>query len=322
MFSTAILLAASMVGGETHGGMPEELRQHIDKHVIGEWTTQTAWGDKVAIGERRSHWASGGKCVITEATDTDFTGEKSHVASVLGWDAGTRCLVEYSVTSKGEHWQNRWTGFSSGKWTGQGSGFFNGKEWNTPAEIQWTEQGARYEDTTEGRPFVIVYKRKTPRAAREDEPTAKDYIAMQQNYFAGEWTTTGVEGEGAGTSGTWTCRLDSCGTSFHETATADGKPFFQSIGGYDPLLRGFKEVVFYADGSTATLLYRHPLKAIKGSLVGKKLRGTMERVSPEGKRERFDVLVAPVEQDKSILTFHKKDDPEAVVVKVVFERKK
>jgi hypothetical protein len=83
MFSTAILLAASMVGGETHGGMPEELRQHIDKHVIGEWTTQTAWGDKVAVGESRSHWASGGKCVITEATGTEVTGEKSHVASVL-----------------------------------------------------------------------------------------------------------------------------------------------------------------------------------------------------------------------------------------------
>ena len=45
--------------------------------------------------------------------------------------------------------------------------------------------------------------------------------------------------------------------------------------------------MFYANGSTATLLYRHPLKTIQGSLLGKVLEGTMERVSPMAKRRRY-----------------------------------
>lgn len=89
---------------------------------------------------------------------------------------------------------------------------------------------------------------------------------MQQNYFVGERKTRAVEGEGAGTSGTWICTLDACGKSFHHTATADGKPFFQAVGGYDPHLKALKEVAFYADGSTATLVYRNPLSMMQGNL--------------------------------------------------------
>lgn len=322
MFSTAILLAACMTVGQTDGGMPKEIRQHIDEHMVGEWRTQTTWGDKTVEGRIRSRWANGNKAVISEAFGLGFDGEDVYVTTVLGWDANAKCLVEYNVTSEGEHWNYHWTNLSSDEWSGQGSGVFNGKDWSSPAKIQWAADGARYEDVTEGKPFVIVTKRRPTSRQRQDEPTAKDYIAMQQNYFAGEWITKGIEGEGAGTVGTWTCRLDSSGTSFLESATSDGKPFLHSIGGYDPILRAFKEVVFYADGSTATLLYRHPLKVIQGDLVGKVLKGTMERVSANGEKEALGVLVAPQDRDHSILTIHRKGDPKAVVVKVVFERKK
>ena len=205
------------------------------------------------------------------------------------------------------------------KW-GYGSGLYEGVEWSSAAKIQWTEYGATYEDTTGGKPFVFVMKRKEGRAAQENEPKAEDYIAMQQNYFCGEWTIKVLEGEGAGSTGTWSCKLDACGQSFHQTGTMDGKPFFQSIGGYDPQLRGLKEVAFCTDGSTATLLYRHPLKAIQGDLVGQVLKGIMENVTPDGKRETLDVVVHPVDRDKSVFTIHKKGDPSSIIVKAVFER--
>ena len=87
MFGTAFLLAASMVVGQGDGGMPESLRQHIEKHVIGQWTTRTTWGDQVVSGESRSRWAHGGKCVISEATGLDFAGVKVHTTTISGFDA-------------------------------------------------------------------------------------------------------------------------------------------------------------------------------------------------------------------------------------------
>jgi hypothetical protein len=55
----------------------------------------------------------------------------------------------------------------------------------------------------------------------------------------------------------------------------DGWPFLGAVGGYDPHLRGRKAVVFYADGSTGTLLYRHVPDTIKCSLAGKVLKGVL-----------------------------------------------
>ena len=124
-----------------------------------------------------------------------------------------------------------------------------------------------------------------------------------------------------GSNGTWTCRLDSAGRSFHEKGTMDGKDFLHAIGGYDPQTQSLKEVVFYADGSTATLLYRHPRKLIQGSLVGKVLKGTMEYMSANGEKRALDVLVEPQDRNTSILTIHERGNPSAIWVKAAFNRK-
>lgn len=46
MLSTAFLLAASMVVGQAEmpSTMPEEIRAHLDKHLVGEWTFERTWG--------------------------------------------------------------------------------------------------------------------------------------------------------------------------------------------------------------------------------------------------------------------------------------
>jgi len=168
---------------------------------------------------------------------------------------------------------------------------------------------------------VIVWKRKATYVAPEEVATADDYIAMQTNYFCGEWSIKALKGDSVGSNGTWTCRLDSTGRSFHEKGTMDGKDFLHAIGGYDPQSQSLKEVVFYADGSTATLLYRHPRELIHGSLVGKVLRGTMEHVSIRGEKRAFDVLVEPQDRNTSILTIHERGNPAKIWVKAAFNRK-
>lgn len=322
MLSSAVfVLAASMMVGQTSTGMPDELRRQIDEHLIGKWTSTTTWGDTVTTGESRSTWADGGQSVITEAVGTDIEGDISYVTTVLGWDASKKCLVNLSTTSKGEYWGYRWTDLKKNEWNGHGKGVYQNKEWSSEAKLQFTEDGNRYEDVTEGKPFVVVSKRKATYVAPEDVAEADDYIAMQKNYFCGTWNITALEGDAVGSNGTWACRLDASGKSFHETGTMDGKDSLHAIAGYDPQTKSLKEVVFYADGATATLLYRHPRKLIQGNLVGKVLRGTMERVSAEGESQAFDVLVTPLERNKSILTIHEKGNPEAVWVKAAFERK-
>ena len=87
MLSTALLLATSVVVGQADGGMPDEVRAHIDKHIIGEWTTETTWSGKTTHGESQSRWGHGGKCVITEAQGVDYVGDKVHVTTVTGWDS-------------------------------------------------------------------------------------------------------------------------------------------------------------------------------------------------------------------------------------------
>ncbi len=44
----------------------------------------------------------------------------------------------------------RWTNLTDEEWTGHGSGLYEGNEWSSATKIQWTEDGARYEDTTGG----------------------------------------------------------------------------------------------------------------------------------------------------------------------------
>lgn len=230
-----------------------------------------------------------------------------------GWGTG-----EWSV--EGNTWTLKWSATAADRTKYEGVSFLVPIDADT---YTWEMKDNKKNGTEAPDTPLITFRRVSQKPGPSaDEPTAEDYITMQQNYFAGEWTTKVIEGEGAGSTGTWICRLDSNGKSFHETATSDGKPFLHSIGGYDPQLKAFKEVVFYADGSTATLLYRHPLKTIQGSLIGKVLEGTMERVSPDGKQETLQVLVNPAEPNKSFLTINKMGNQGDPMVKVVFERKK
>lgn len=271
MLSTALLLTASIVVGQADGGMPQRLRQHIEKHVIGEWSTQTTWGDHVVSGESRSRWAHGGKCVISEATGLDFAGVKVHTTTISGWDAEAKCLVEHSLTSKGEHWSLRWTGLSGDEWAGQGSGIYNGKEWSSPAKMQWKEDEARYEDTTEGKPFVIVSKRKVPHVAQQEGPMAEDYIQFMKP-LVGSWKTTS-ESDGKAVPGTMSYQLAPNGHCFLARYQGGDVPDMQTIEGYNPMTKRHTVTGFTGDGSFGTLTVDWAAHLKPGKTIGKGVTG-------------------------------------------------
>lgn len=321
MLNTALVLAASMVVGQTSGGMPQEVRAHIDKHIIGEWTTQTTWGGKVAEGESKARWGQGGASVITETTGVDFAGDRVHVTTVLGWDADAKCIVDYSVTSKGERWNYRWTDFSGDTWAGQGVGIYNGKEWHSPAKIRWEEDSSTYEDTTEGKPFVIVSERKVSHIAQQAGTTAVPAAVLEQfQYFVGEWTAEGTTGDGEAAQATFTVKwAPGKKTLLFDAYWSD--PEIKSLGsgifGWDAADERVHTSEFWDNG-----VYHHRHYTIKSDRAweGDEFAG----INDEGKRVRQKVkleirnpnewtweaservLDGKLEQGEGKLTFHRK----------------
>ncbi len=320
-----ILLASSLVAadaGAASSPMPDEIAQELN-YFVGDWELEGAGAKGPMRSSWRIQWAPGNHCLMVEYRRPE-PNKLIFGIGLWAWDSATNEIVYHALYSDPglEHIRTKVN--SPGVLEGRYTGSLEGKSVEGTCVLR--KEGAdRWTFKTEGVAASGLEEldvRFIRTASLEKEPGADDYIAMQQNYFAGQWKTTVIEGEGAGSTGTWTCEMDACGKSFHHTATADGKPFFQAVGGYDPQLKALKEVAFYVDGSTATLVYRNPLSTIQGSLVGKVLKGTMERVSADGKRELLGILVTPAERDKSVLTIHRPGDPNAIVVKVVFERTK
>ena len=78
---------------------------------------------------------------------------------ITGWEPDTKTLIEHGFYSNGDNWNTRWK-LGKEKWSGQGTGLYMGKEWKSPTKLELKKDSYRYEDTTEGKPFVIVSKRK------------------------------------------------------------------------------------------------------------------------------------------------------------------
>ena len=140
-------------------GMPKEVKNRIRDHMIGQWTAQATWGDDKSEGEHRIRWSSGRSCVIEQITFSDKDG-KAQQTNLWGWDLATKSIMIYGFTSRGDQFVMQFNDLSNDKWTGHGKGTFQGKEWKSPASVELTKDSIKYEDTTEGKPYVLVLKRK------------------------------------------------------------------------------------------------------------------------------------------------------------------
>jgi hypothetical protein len=193
VLSTWRNIAAAATGGE----MPDEVRRHIDKHLIGDWATEYRQGDVVTHGESSVRWANGGSVVVSQFTSQEADGTTVHGALVSGWDAAEQAFVESTVTSKGEHWRIRWSHLSAESWEGLGAGKFGGRDWRSPTRIEWKPNGFRYEDVTEGEQFVMIGRRQASAIVQPEGDIAVPADVLKHfERLVGQWTVQGLSAGG------------------------------------------------------------------------------------------------------------------------------
>jgi hypothetical protein len=157
----ALLLTVSMVTAQEGKvtTMPAELRTQIEEQMIGQWSFQATWGDKRMNGEVTMRWAGRKTGVVSQGyMNTD--GKKINYVVLLAWDGVEGAMVSHGFTSDGETGTTHWTKFSKDKWTGHGSGIYQGVKWKSPTTLEFKKDSSRYEDVTDGKPWVAVYTRK------------------------------------------------------------------------------------------------------------------------------------------------------------------
>ena len=141
--------------------------------------------------------------------------------SILGgWGTG-----EWSV--EGNTWTLKWSATAADRTKYEGVSFLVPIDANT---YTWEMKDNKKNGTEAPDTPLITFRRvrEKPRPVRRRTHRAGLYR------HAAELLCRGVDHQSdrrrsAGSTGTWICRLDSNGKSFHETATSDGKPFFTAL---------------------------------------------------------------------------------------------
>lgn len=218
MKPSALILAVSGLflasATATAEPMPERLKQHIDDHLIGVWETTTTYKGKETKSISAWRWSKGKTAIIEETMHLDdgFTGTQ-----MGGWDPTTKSLVFQHFSSRGDFDRASYGKLNQDTWGGEGSGVWDGEPWSSELTIEWSEDGYRYSDTTQGEAFVVVAKRIT-----SVKPSKEAHAEL--DYYVGDWTVAakGMEDEYYGTwSAEWASDR-SCLISRYTVHTPDG----------------------------------------------------------------------------------------------------
>ena len=191
-------------------GMPDRIRKTFEEHIIGAWEFTTVFDGQTTKQLVVNKWLPGKSAIF--GINFDVEGKESSAAySLEGWDEASKTIVGHGFGSSGGTWSVTYDKVGDKLWEGSGVGTWKGKEWRSPAKIEWTNNGFRYEDTTEGKPFIITGRRLS---AGDPETALKNFA----DFMAGTWIRTD-EGQERSHSYTWGLK----------------KKFLRSNGRKDPL---------------------------------------------------------------------------------------
>ena len=130
MFSTALLLAASMVVGQAEGNaIPPDISKELDS-LTGTWeVTGTFKGNKIE-GTWSARWAPGKHCLMRRSSLSGTPRAKDRVIGigVIGWDGATETITEQVFNDDNTSALVRWKVLPSGDWEGEVSGFREGQK--------------------------------------------------------------------------------------------------------------------------------------------------------------------------------------------------
>lgn len=185
-----IAFAASMVVGQAVDvtKMPPDLAKQIDERMIGDWVLESTHGETPATGEESWNWGTDKSCVVLSGFWI-LDGKKTTYGGAMGWDGAAKSLVSHYFSTDGDVGTTHWTELGPNKWTGEWEGTYLGQKSKTPAKLEFTKDRKRYEDITNGKPYVAILKRKPK------PPTPSNYEKLKDlNFFIGTWQAQQKDG--------------------------------------------------------------------------------------------------------------------------------
>lgn len=121
----AVVVAASVVVGQANEpGVPTKILKELE-YVVGDWSYEGKEDGKVVYsGTWSVRWAPGKHCVIGSWSGKGLEGMVQGTG-VMGWDVAKKQIVQFSLSSLGEHAMDRYTVTSSTQWEGESTGVNN-----------------------------------------------------------------------------------------------------------------------------------------------------------------------------------------------------
>ncbi len=348
MLSTALLLAASMVGqgGEKAKPGPDYQQLKAMEWMIGDWEAEyvvaspglglDGFTPGAKVHSFNSYYWMQNKNYIGFRFRDEIDGKVVHsgfemigvdpqskktihwLFSVLGgWGPG-----EWSVD--GKTWKLRWTGTTSDGTKYEGVSFMAPVDANTHT---WEMKDCKKNGEPTPDTPIVTYHRVGKTAVAKSE-SGDHYLAFWQSYFLGEWAVRVVEGENSGriatgNEGTWSCQLAPTKTCMLFSLAIDGSADSNAIAGFDHIANAWKEVAFLANGDQLIHFYRAKPADLLGDPAGKVIKGKAEYISADGKIENSEITITFVDRDDcEYVASRLVGDQKLPFLKVQFKRKK
>jgi hypothetical protein len=136
MFATAVLLAASMVGGQASrpSEIPQELIEDM-KASVGRYSVEVTTGDTTMKGRATIRLSGGGHGIIVSIWLQDGDA-RIYYDFVSGWDSSTGGFTDQAVSSQGEISTTRWKRISSTESEGVNEGTADGLKTRAKAKME------------------------------------------------------------------------------------------------------------------------------------------------------------------------------------------
>ena len=206
-FVVSVALCISQTDAKPN--IPEPVQQVIEKSLIGEMSFEGTYGGKTFTGEESWRWANDKTTAIIEGF-IEMDGVKLPYTSLAGWEASNKALLVTGFFAGGDISTTRWTEFSADLWKGRIVGTFQGRTYESAAKIEFKPDSVRYEDTTDGKPWISVAKRKP---APKPPSHYENLKGLEQ--FVGSWEAKDPDGNTTSWTFKWACDKKHPGKSGH-----------------------------------------------------------------------------------------------------------
>ena len=142
--------------------VPDHVKQRLE-WMLGNWESTNTWDGTESHSINTTRRSDDNAGVVIEFTTFDSRGSVDGLESVC-WDDTLNAVVYHGVTSRGDYWKVVYDKHAEDEWSGHGTGRWSEGVWDSDTRLEWATDGFRYEDETQGKPFVIVGRKRAQAA--------------------------------------------------------------------------------------------------------------------------------------------------------------